>query len=162
MPVEKLDLKDVEQAYNEMIISTGQTPGEWRNAVVKSIDETLMQSPLSYRNYGPYWWNLKKVLQKNFENEQDCYEGDIEIQTAISFDYGSDRNNIVAALLYVNAIRADVFENSEIHGVGIDYVIEDMDMERAVSVGKFPPSYWKPGVPDEDDDEEVDTEETEI
>ena len=162
MAVEKIDLKDVEQVFKEMIDETGQTPEEWHNAVMKSIDETLMQNPLSYRNYGPYWWNLKRVLQKNLSNEQDCYEGDIEIRTANQFDYGTDRNNIVAALLYVNTVRAETFENSELHGFGLDYVIEDMDMERCASIGKFPPSVFKPGQAEQEDEEEEDTEETEI
>ncbi len=161
MAVEKIDLKDVELAFSEMIDKTGQTPEKWHSAVMQSIDETLMQKPLSYRNYGPYWWNLKKALQKTFDNEQECYEGDIEIQTANSFDYGSDRDNIVAALLYVNTVRAEVFENSELHGFGIDYEIEDADMERCALVGQFPPSLFKPELDDLDDEEE-DTEETEI
>lgn len=136
----KLLIEDVKKAY-QLAISENDSESTWFDLVISNIDKQLMKSPMSYRNYGPYWWNLKKILQKEFLNDQDCYEGDIEIMTADEYDYGEKGLNIIAALLYVNIVKVNDFENSEIHENG--YIIEDMDMETCGMVGSFPGSSKK-------------------
>ncbi len=40
----------------------GTTEEEWCNRCVNTLVRILRKDPVAYRQYGPYWWNLKKSV----------------------------------------------------------------------------------------------------
>jgi hypothetical protein len=63
-------------------------------------------APDFWRNYGPYWWNMREVLTHHAPREMREYatalaEESSDDETREQFDYGSDVGNYVAAQMYL-------------------------------------------------------------
>jgi hypothetical protein len=92
------------------------------------MSRRLAKDPLRYRDYGPYWWSLKVVLNANGYNygeESDsvvavAYSGRTELETMIMAD------QFRTEWLEISQVGTSNFRLSE---EGDDYVLFDADME---------------------------------
>ncbi len=116
----------------------GTTEEEWCDKCVNSLVRILRKDPTAYRQYGPYWWNLKKAVKNR---QPDAIHGDfIDALWAERTDYGDEVDNILSAILYAQqTLESRVYGSSE-HTVYLDsgdgdgwraetYVLEDEDMD---------------------------------
>ena len=76
----------------------GTTEEEWCNRCVNTLVRILRKDPVAYRQYGPYWWNLKKSV---ISRQPEAIHGDfIDDLWAERTDYGDEVDNILSAILY--------------------------------------------------------------
>lgn len=116
----------------------GITEEEWCDKCVNSLVRILKKDPTAYRQYGPYWWNLKKAVKSRQPN---AIHGDfIDALWAERTEYGDEVDNILSAILYAQLTLEDRVYGSSEHTVYLDsgdgdgwraetYVLEDSDME---------------------------------
>lgn len=91
------------------------------------VGRRLKANPLRYREYGPYWWALKRVMIDAEYNIGDEFDPVVAAEYAGS----SPVETLVAAELFRDDYRATwpVGTNRFDLGEGIDYVLFDADME---------------------------------
>ena len=121
-------MEKIDQAILKKELAEAKTESEgWLSRVLQTVDSGLMKNPNSYKDYGPYWWNLKKMLALYMINDIGSYSGDIEIDTANKFAYDSDELNIAAAIIYCYNRGNYEIMGTATHGDG--YIIHDPEME---------------------------------
>jgi mRNA-degrading endonuclease HigB of HigAB toxin-antitoxin module len=100
---------------------------DWRIRMLGTIAKNLGKTPKRYRAYGPYWWNLKKVLP-----DMDNF---IDVDMAERFDYGNDSLNIMAAVMYashridIGLIYVNTHPIGDAGNDGEEVAIEDSNIE---------------------------------
>lgn len=116
----------------------GTTEEEWCNRCVNTLVRILRKDPVAYRQYGPYWWNLKKSV---ISRQPEAIHGDfIDDLWAERTDYGDEVDNILSAILYAQQFIEEHIYGSREHTVYLDsddgdgwraeiYVLEDEDMD---------------------------------
>ncbi len=105
------------------------------NSHVDGITQMLKESPLSYRNYGAWWWSVKALLKANGVDFGD----DDEPVTREHFHYDNSVLLLCAAWAYSNHIMDMGYTYQSIHLFDgeeetLEYSIEDTDME-ALAIG---------------------------
>ncbi|WP_199506806.1 MULTISPECIES: hypothetical protein [unclassified Psychrobacter] len=97
------------------------------------IYERLKGDIRHYRVYGPYWWALKDVLQRQDFNVGDEMDGELKAQYA----QASDAETIQAADMFFLQMSRKVMKGHNswtIQNGKDDYVLYDADMEERRSV----------------------------
>jgi len=102
--------------------------GEWMKTAVVNLGVIIQKFPRNYRNYGPYWYRIKRMLiAYGFDYEED-FEGDIIATT-------TPDHVVLAAGIMLSAGNASgaVFSNThqldDGEGGVFSYVLEDAEME---------------------------------
>lgn len=97
------------------------------------IYDRLKGSIQHYRVYGPYWWALKDVLQRQEFNVGDEMDSELKAQYA----QASDAETIQAADMFFEQMSRKVVRGHNswtIQNGKPDYVLYDADMEERQSV----------------------------
>ena len=97
------------------------------------IYERLKDNIQNYRMYGPYWWALKDVLQRQGFNVGDEMNRELKAQYA----QASDAETIQAADMFYLKMSGKVLKGHNrwtIQDNKPDYVLYDADMEERRSV----------------------------
>lgn len=116
----------------------GRTLDQWMEKFLSSLKTILLDNPLRYRAYGPYWWPLKKM----FIDRSDLSFGDfIDAEWLSIMDYGKPEENIIAACIYEDIRVAKNLIDDPFHVMetadgadAIEYASNDPDMEMMVIV----------------------------
>jgi hypothetical protein len=133
MRPEKIPVKKLERLFAQA--TKKQTAEVWKPRFLTLKIEMLEKDPLSYRQYGPYWWLLKQAII-HFEPERLGEYLDEEWFGYL--DYGSEELNLCAAFAYAEDQSARLaYSYSETHSVDdldtgdrLAYVIYDPDLEK--------------------------------
>lgn len=91
------------------------------------VSRRLAANPLRYRDYGPYWWGVKRLL-----NDAEHAVGD-EFDPVVASEYSGSNGaeTLVMAEMFrdeniaTRPIGSNVFTIAE----GVDYILFDKDME---------------------------------
>lgn len=95
--------------------------GNFLDVAIGVIQRRLEKDPLRYRDYGPYWWALKKVLIAH-----GVYDSDVMDETmAKEYTYETEEQTVTAA----DEFRSDYLKQYLIYTNRFDFVNEDGDIE---------------------------------
>lgn len=130
MNIEKPSQSDLQNLID--LGATGTTEADWQETLLGAIREQLVKTPIRYREYGPYWWVVKKM----FVDREDFEFGDyIDVEWLQACTYGVEKLNLAAAFLYADArfqytsIYDSYHQMAGVDGEPIDFISNDEDME---------------------------------
>jgi hypothetical protein len=135
MKIAKYPEEELRTFLAESLAESNITEEEWKPKLLESTKTILTKTPIHYRMYGPYWWNLKKM----FIDAGDFTFGEfIDAEWVSIMDYGNVSTNLIAAWVYAesrfglgliveSSHRLDDISGSEVES--IEYVLVDLDME---------------------------------
>jgi hypothetical protein len=116
------------------VVSAGigdRSEDEWVASLLFGIRAFLVKNPKRYRNFGPYWWLVKKM----FVDAGDTVFGDhIDARWVERMDYGDAKYNLAAAFAYEDARFGTTNVMEPVHviiddGDPIEFVSADEEME---------------------------------
>ncbi len=105
---------------------------QWQADFIKSVAIFLQRNPLRYRGFGPYWWNLKRIM---IDRGHSKFGDFIDAEMADLFDYSDDGLNIAAAYAYSEEMlnTGRMFDSKHFidheDGEVSEYIIADETME---------------------------------
>lgn len=103
------------------------TEEEWVAKHCELVTKILLQDPLRYRSYGPYWWVLKSALLER--GASFGFFDFVDAQWMEAVDYGSTFLNLLAAWMYAeNALDMGLIYSHE-HTVAFEPEEEGMEQD---------------------------------
>ena len=116
-----IDKQYVENETRDILSRKGNE-SEFLATAAKDQIQWLREEPMRWKWYGPYWFNLADVLKRyapkefhDFMRAQGSEVEEFDEDIKKRYDFGSDMNNWVAALTYLD-VRAESYEiNSPTH-----------------------------------------------
>ncbi len=114
-----------EDQIERFIEETEEEHKDWVQGYSKGISKLLKEKPEHYKEFGPYWWALKKELAGlgyKFGNFLDA-------EWLEYMDYGSTKLNLAAAYLYAEVHRESCFMYASEHTYYYHDDDEDEDCE---------------------------------
>lgn len=109
---------------------------QWSKRIINSAIKHLKENPDQYRNYGPYWWTLKKaIVESGFGLFGEDY--DAEMVDAVSQD-GDNPFALFLSMIYYDYSMENMFIGQSNHMIAVDgedreYIISDNDIERYIA-----------------------------
>ncbi len=110
-----------------------QASGDWVPRYLSGLKAVINKNPLRYREYGPYWWLLKKAL---IDSGDLTFGDEIDREWFDILSYGSVEMNIAAAIAYEesrDAGQCNIYDERHTleteEGEPYEYVIADSDIE---------------------------------
>lgn len=95
------------------------------------VSRRLAKDPMRYRDYGPWWWSLKGVLNANGYS----YGDDFDSVVAAEYCGATDLETMVAA----DQFRTEWLQSAQVgtsnfrlNTEGPDYILMDKDMEERI------------------------------
>lgn len=124
--------KPEEQDLRAGIAEAGALSG-WEVLYVNRLAAVILKDPLRYRNFGPYWWALKRAMIDQGILE---FGDEIDLESFEAIDYGSTELNVAAAYAYEDARHSgnlNIYDDTHIlqgdNGEVVEYVISDSGVE---------------------------------
>ena len=77
--------------------TANQTVDVWLEKFITNLKKILLQHPSRYRNFGPYWWIVKKAY---IDRGDMSFGESIDLEWQAAMDYGKPELNIMAAFAY--------------------------------------------------------------
>ncbi len=131
MTIYKPSTQDLQPLLDQA--TANQPVDQWMEKFLANLRTILLESPLRYRVYGPYWWPLKKL----FIDRGDLIFGDfIDQAWLLDLDYGKPEFNMLAAFVHEELRLTKNFLDDPFHametidgGDTIEFASNDPDME---------------------------------
>ena len=129
--VYKPAVEDLKPLFEQAI--AGQDKGKWIDGFLRAAKTILLNTPLRYRAYGPYWWLLKNEYLKG----DDLSFGDsMDQEWLSSLGYGETEWNLLAAFAYEEERITKNLVDDPFHTLetadgddSVEYASNDPDME---------------------------------
>ena len=124
------------QPYIAESIAEGTTIHEVVSSFMPVISKHLLANPIQYRNFGPWWWIVKKNMidagYTPFGSEFDA-----EMVEAMSYPDNPDMA-IIAGMAYYEASLENQFVGQATHvivdnGEDVEYLVYDADAEAFIA-----------------------------
>jgi hypothetical protein len=114
-----------------------QTKEVWIEKFLENLRKVLLQNPVQYRTFGPYWWILKKV----YIDHGDLIFGEfIDLEWNTAMDYGTPELNIMASFVYEELRTSKNMIDDPFHtmesvdgGDSVEFASSDPDMEMMIA-----------------------------
>lgn len=131
MEIYKPSEQDLQHLLDEA--TKNQTAEQWLEKFLSNLKEILLKNPSRYRNFGPYWWALKKV----YIDKGDLSFGEfVDAEWLEKMDYRKPELNVIAAFNYEEMRTTTNMLDDPFHtlesadgGDSIEYALSDPDME---------------------------------
>lgn len=133
-------MKNIEKPTKEDIASAikviaNEDLENWKNVVLPLTAKHLRIYPIQYRNYGPYWWVIKKAM---IDAGLKTFGTDIDLEM---FEAMSDEDtafSVFRAMLYYDYSTENDFIGRATHtivdnGEDVEYTLFDNDAERYIA-----------------------------
>ncbi|MBL4796931.1 MAG: hypothetical protein JKY50_05930 [Oleispira sp.] len=102
--------------------------GDWIKKVITNLNTIIEKSPRNYRNYGPYWYRVKRLLIANGFDYEDDFEGGI-IAPSIPDHAALASAIMMSASNAANATFSNTHQLDDGEGGLFSYVLEDAELE---------------------------------
>jgi len=128
----KIDITALESMKNEATDNGKKDFAEWGKEFAKALIPFLKRNPLRYRDYGPYWWLVKKAI---IDSEFNGFGENIEKATFEQFDYGNNETNLLVGYWYSMLMFEMGNAEKSLHSIdtedggAIEYTVADEEME---------------------------------
>ena len=131
MDIYRLSIDDLQPLLLEATAT--QTLEQWMDKFLAGMKRILLDNPLRYRNFGPYWWPLKKA----YIDRGDMSFGDfLDAEWLAAMDYGKPELNILAAYAYEDLRLTTSMMEDPFHtmptvdgGDSVEFASDDQQME---------------------------------
>ena len=126
MKFKQIDIKNIEAILAEEDVVAPY--GDWMLLAATNLGKIIQKSPRNYRNYGPYWYRIKRILIAYGFDYSEEFEGDI-------IDESTPDHVVLASGIMLSAQLASDAVFSNIHYIESDedspfkYVLEDEELE---------------------------------
>jgi hypothetical protein len=130
--IEKPTKEDITDAIKSIVAGDLTT---WMNIVLPLTAKHLKINPIQYRNYGPYWWVIKKaMLDAGFAP----FGQDIDIEMFEAMTDSDTAFSVFRAMLYYDYSTENDFIGRATHtivdnGEDVEYTLFDNDAERYIA-----------------------------
>lgn len=124
------------QPYIAESLSDGQTIQEMVASFMPMLSNHLLKNPMQYRNFGPWWWTVKKAMidagYTPFGSEFDA-----EMVEAMAYP-DSPEMATVAGVVYYEGSLENQFVGQATHvivdnGEDVEYLVYDADAESFIA-----------------------------
>lgn len=125
--------EELQTHLDALLSASEQSSADWLKRMIYGFHATIAKDPLSYRVFGPWWWQMKRLLieQGNFAD----FGIGVDAELIEATDYGApDLNMLAVFMAYDVNFDLGLLYSSE-HNVAMDngeaiqYTLIDEDME---------------------------------
>jgi len=113
---------------------------QWSKRIVSAAIEHLKENPDQYRNYGPYWWTIKKAM---IDSGFGLFGSDYDMEMVEAVSQGEDQAfAIFISMVYYDYSMENMFVGQSSHMIAVDgedreYIIADNDVERYIAANSM-------------------------
>jgi hypothetical protein len=126
MKYKQADIQQVEAILAEDGIAAPY--GDWMKTAVVNLGAIIQKAPRNYRNYGPFWYRIKRMLiAYGFDYEEE-FEGDI-VADSIPDHVVLASGIMLSAQLASGAVFSNIHPIEDDEGGSSEYVLEDEELE---------------------------------
>lgn len=133
--------EDLERVLQEQALGQ-QTEAQYLGVYLRNISIQLSDNPASYRSFGPWWPEIKRLMAENLNNQDFGESIDLDVKAIYSLTRPA--LTVIAAHLY-RAERIDsgyiysAYHELAVHDDADDtepylYVSDDEDMEKLIAI----------------------------
>jgi hypothetical protein len=127
--IEKAPVETLQGALEQ--ITKDVEKEDWIDMILAAIKQMVDNNPMRYRQYGPYWWLIKKAL---IEREDLSFEDTLDLEWIEALDYGDTALNLMAAFLYGDekhnlGLLTESFHTMHTPDGSVEYACNDAEIE---------------------------------